>query len=174
MASTKLRKGHCYTKLKRAYTRKSKYKRKGYVKSVPVTRVIRYDMGDLRKKFSFKVTLNVKAGIQIRQNSLESCRLIINRHLNKALGTNYYLKLHVYPHHVLRENRMLTGAGADRMQTGMQKAFGTPVNIAAQMKKNQTLFSVKVDEADTLKAKAALQKARPRLPGSFSIEIKKI
>ena len=169
-----LRKGHCYSHVKRAYTRKSKYKRKGYIKAIPTSKIIKYDMGDLSKKFPYRVDLVSKIPIQIRHNALESCRQIINRHLTRLIGSDFYLKLRVYPHHVLRENRMLTGAGADRMQTGMQKAFGTPIGIATQLKKNQKLFSVKVEKESINKAKTALKKATPRLPGKYSIDIVEI
>ena len=84
------------------------------------------------------------------------------------------MKIRVYPHHVLRENKMITGAGADRMQTGMQLSFGRPIGVAAQIKKNQKVISVSVDETHVPLAKKALRLARPRLPGSYSIDIVKL
>ena len=69
---------------------------------------------------------------------------------------------------------MLTGAGADRMQTGMQRAFGSPTGVAARLKRRQTVFSVKVEKDNIDQAKAALKKATPRLPGTFSINIVEI
>ncbi len=169
-----LRKGHCYTRVKRAYTRKSKYKKKNFIKTIPTNKIIRYDMGELSKKFPYRVDLITKQPIQIRHNSIESCRQIVNRHLIKLVGQDFMFKIRVYPHHVIRENKMLTGAGADRMQTGMQRAFGSPTGVAAQLKKNQILFSVKVEKDNVDKAKTALKKATPRLPGQFSINIVEI
>jgi large subunit ribosomal protein L10e len=171
-----LRRGHCSSPVKRAYTRKSKYRRKNYIRSVPTNKVIRYDMGEKSKGFPYKVEIKVKAPIQIRHNALESCRQIINRHLARLIGTDYYLKLNVYPHQIIRENKMLTGAGSDRLQTGMQRSFGTPTGVAARLKKNQTIFSVKVTKENINHAKTALKKSTPRMPGQFSItfaEIKK-
>ncbi|MBT3865506.1 50S ribosomal protein L16 [Candidatus Woesearchaeota archaeon] len=169
-----LRRGHCSSPVKRAYTRKSKYRRKNYIRAVPTNKVIRYDMGEKTKQFSYKVELQVKEPIQIRHNALESCRQIINRNLIRHIGQDYYLKLNVYPHQVIRENKMLTGAGADRMQTGMQRAFGTPTGVAARLRKKQTVFSVKVEKDNVNHAKAALKKATPRMPGTFSINIVEI
>lgn len=131
-------------------------------------------MGEKTKQFPYKVELQVKEPIQIRHNALESCRQIINRNLMRSIGQDYYLKLNVYPHQVIRENKMLTGAGADRMQTGMQRAFGTPTGVAARLKKKQTVFSVKVEKTNIDNAKAALKKATPRMPGTFSINIVEI
>jgi len=169
-----LRKGISYRRIKRAYTRKSKYRKKGYIKAAPPSRIIRYDMGDLQKKFDWRVSFISKESLQLRHNALESCRQIVNRHLHRGLGSNYHFKIRAYPHHILRENKMLTGAGADRMQTGMQLAFGKAVGLAAQVKKGKVLFTVDVEKAGAEIAKKALQKAIPRLPGKYGIVIAKL
>jgi large subunit ribosomal protein L10e len=166
-----LRKGHCYTKVKRAYTRKSKYKNKSYVKAVPFNKVMKYDMGDNKKVFPVEVNLRTKQAIQLRHNALEAARVVVHRHLVDTLGNNFRLKLKLYPHHVLRENKMLTGAGADRMQSGMQRAFGKPVGIAARLKKGQIVFSAFVDKEYVDVARSTLMMARHRLPGTYTIEI---
>ena len=169
-----LRKGHCYTRVKRAYTRKSKFKKHGFIKAVPKSKIVRYDMGDLTKQFNRKLELVTKDEIQLRHNSLESARIVVNRQLHEMFGMNYFFKVLVFPHQVLRENKVLTGAGADRMQTGMQQAFGKAVGIAARVRKGQSIFSIKVNEENVDKAKSALKKAGPRMPGKFSIVISKI
>ena len=169
-----LRKGHCYTTVKRAYTRHSKVKAKGFIKTVPQNKVVRYDMGDPNKNYKFRLDLVSKQPIQIRHNALESTRQIINRHLNADLGLNYFLKLRQYPHHVLRENKMITGAGADRMQTGMQLAFGRTIGVAAQLKKNTILFSVFTHKENIGKVRTALARAPSRLPGKYAIELVEI
>ncbi len=166
-----LRKGVSYRRLERPYTRKSKFKHKSYVKAVPNSKVVRFDMGDIKKQYAVRVDLIAKDALQIRHNAIESARQIINRHLNLKLGNNYYFKVRMYPHHVLRENKMLTGAGADRMQTGMQLAFGRPVGIAAQIKRGKAIFSVKVDKQDIDSAKFSLRKARSRLPGHYGLAV---
>ena len=166
-----LRKGHCYTKVKRAYTRKSKYKSKSYIKAVPVNKVMKYDMGDNKKVFPVEINLRTKLAIQLRHNALEAARVVVHRHLVNDLGNNFRLKLKLYPHHVLRENKMLTGAGADRMQSGMQRAFGKPVGIAARVKKGQIVFSAFVDKEFVDVARSSLMMARHRLPGTYTIEV---
>ncbi len=169
-----LRKGHCYSKVKRAYTRKSKYKNKAYIKAAPINKVMKYDMGDLKKQFPVEVKLVSKQHIQIRHNSLESARVVVNRHLAENLGNNFRLLLRLYPHHVLRENKMLTGAGADRMQSGMQRSFGKPVGLAARVRKDHVVFSAFVDSDCVGVARAALAMARPRMPGRYSIEVSSV
>ena len=47
-----LRKGKCYSKPNtRPYTRKSKYKKKGFIKAVPDSKLARFHMGDKLKNF---------------------------------------------------------------------------------------------------------------------------
>lgn len=167
-----IRKGHSYSKdVKRAYTRKSKFKKKGYIKGVPLSKIVKYDMGDLKKEFPKQIHLVAKQAVQLRHNTIESARMIINRKLHKALGVNYRLKLRIYPHHVLRENKMLTGAGADRMQSGMQKAFGKPMGVAAQIKKGQKIFTAYIEGNKVEEAKKALHAGVQRMPKKYSIII---
>lgn len=166
-----LRKFKCYRRIKRAYTRKSKYKKKGYIKAVPTIKIIRWDMGNPAGNFSHRIDLISKIDTQIRHNSIESARLVANRRLEEKLTKQfYYFKLRLYPHHILRENKMLTGAGADRMQTGMSHAFGKATGIAAQLRRGQILFTAYVNKDGLEVAKEAFKVMRPRLAGKWKIE----
>lgn len=170
----RLRKAKCYRNVERSYTRASKYKKRNFIKAVPPSKIIRFDMGDLTKDFPYEVNLSAKEPIQIRNNALESARMLINRRLSSILGNKgYKFKIKVYPHHILRENKMLEGAGADRMSKGMKKAFGRPVGTAAQLKKGQVLMTAYVEEKDIETAKNALKYARARLPGHCDITANK-
>ena len=169
-----LRKGHSYSNVKRSYTRKSKVRSKSYIKTIPQNKIVKYTMGDSKKQFEYRVNLVAKNSIQVRHNALESCRQVVNRRLNQRFGLDYYFILRVYPHHILRENRMLTGAGADRMQTGMQLSFGTPIGLAAQLKKGQAVFSVDVSKEKVDFAKVALKMASPRMPGHYTIVVEEL
>ncbi len=169
-----LRKGICYRFLKRPYTRKSKYKRTNFISTVPESKVVKFNIGNPHKKFKYKVMLVSREPHNIRHNSLESIRQVINRDLQKGVGNEYYLVINAYPHQVLRENKMLTGAGADRMQTGMSHSFGKAVGRAARVKKGASIMTVKVDEPGLKILKAGFKKAIPKLPGKYSVEIEEI
>ena len=56
---------------------------------------------------------------------------------------SFYLRVRVHPFHVLRINKMLSCAGADRLQTGMRGAFGKAHGTAARVKIGQILISVR-------------------------------
>ena len=92
--------------------------------------------------------------------------MVVNRNLQSVLGSNYFFRINVYPHHALRENKMLGGAHADRLQSGMAHSFGKVVGTAAQVKRGNPVFTVWVDKENIDKAKTALETANPRLPGN--------
>jgi len=166
----RLRKGNAYRKLERPYTRKSKYKKLQYVRATPTSKVVRYEAGNLTKDFKSAAFLHTKEALQIRHNSIESARLAANRWLEGNLGkSGYKLKIRIYPHHVLRENPLASGAGADRMSTGMKKSFGKAIGIAAQVKSGQILFEADVDEQNIEVARKALKRASYKLPCSCSV-----
>ncbi len=156
----------------RAYTRISKFKKQSYVSTRPHIKITKYETGATNKKFSYKVTLVSKSDLQIRHDAIESARQTCNRTLEKTAGqTAYHLKVMLFPHHILRENPTATGAGADRMSTGMKLAFGKPIGAAARVRKGQTIFTVFVNKQHLNLAKEALSKAKKKLPNSYTILI---
>ena len=45
---------------------------------------------------------------------------VANSTIRSSAGADgYALRIHVYPHQILRENKQATGAGADRVSQGM-------------------------------------------------------
>ena len=55
----------------------------------------------------------------------------------------FHLRIRVHPFHVLRINKMLSCAGADRLQTGMRGAFGKPQGVCARVAIGQILMSIR-------------------------------
>jgi large subunit ribosomal protein L10e len=161
----RLKKGVTYRRVERPYTRKSKYRELNYVRAVPVSKVVRYDMGNSTKTFPLYMDFVSGEAYQLRHNAIESARLTCNRYLEKHLGKGaFHFKIRVYPHHVIKENPLATGAGADRMSTGMKKAFGKPIGVAAQIKKGQIVFSVGVEKQYKDIAKHSLKRITYKLP----------
>jgi large subunit ribosomal protein L10e len=141
------------------------YTRREYMGGVPMNRISQYEMGDRVRQFPVKILLIAEERCQIRHIALESARISLSRHLEKNVGKgNFYAKFRVYPHHVLRENKQATGAGADRVSQGMRRAFGKPVGTAARVESGQPLVQVDVDPKDFVKAKDALRKAHYKFP----------
>ncbi|MFH1400804.1 MAG: 50S ribosomal protein L16 [Nanoarchaeota archaeon] len=166
----KLMRAVAWRRLERPYTRKSKFRAKAFVKAVPASRIAKHIMGETSRKFQYSVMLCAEADVQIRHNALESGRKSTNKILENKIGkVGYMFRLRVYPHHVLRNNPLASGAGADRMSTGMKMSFGKTVGIAAQLHKGQPIFEVQCDKDRIAIAKEALLGAKYKVPCSCSI-----
>jgi large subunit ribosomal protein L10e len=125
-------------------------------------------MGNIKEfdEGNYPIQLHVlsKENCQIRDNSIEAVRQYLNRFIQIKIGKEFYLEVKIFPHHILRENKMLTGAGADRMQTGMSRAFGKTMGRAALVKPNQTLFIIGIKtKKDEIEARKLIKSVRARL-----------
>ena len=148
------------------------YTRKDYIRKIPGSRIVQYDMGNLSGDFPLKVTLVVKASAQLSHNALEAARIASNRYMQRKSGRmGYHLKIRVYPHHIVRENPMATGAGADRVQDGMRKAFGKPVSSVAIVKPNQKVLTIYTNKRNFKDAKEALRRAAMKFPVTCRIVV---
>jgi large subunit ribosomal protein L10e len=157
------------------YISKRAYTRREYMGGVPGLKIVQFDMGNLSADFPMQVSITVDEACQIRHSALEAARTSINRKLNKDLGrANYHLKLRTYPHHVLRENKQATGAGADRVSEGMRRAFGKAVGTAARVTPGQKIFTVYSEPQHLERVKNALRHGGHKLPSPvhFVVDIK--
>ncbi len=168
-----LRPGRCYRRLARPYTRQATHApRKGYVKGVPKPKITEFQLGNPAGKDKTLYLIS-KEDVQIRHNALEAARISAVQMLEKNLGKagGYFIRVRVYPHHVLRENALATGAGADRFQQGMRASFGNPIGTAARVKEGQKVFEVRVQPNSIKIAKDALMQARYKLPMTCRIVV---
>ncbi len=170
-----LRKAFAYSKKKVVpYTRTSKKKQKSYIKMIPPQKIVKFTMGNPQAfnagKFQHVLSVVSTENVQIRHNALEACRQYINKKMDTDLAGQYYFRVKPFPHHIQRENKMLTGAGADRMQTGMQLSFGKNVGKAAIVKPGSEIFVIYVQTPKAIAiARNAIKEVKPKLPGKVSI-----
>ena len=76
---------------------------------------------------------------QITSEALEAARIAANKYMTKNAGKDtFHLRVRVHPFHVLRINKMLSCAGADRLQvsslilyTCLGPALGMPLLCVA-------------------------------------------
>jgi len=171
----RLRKFVCYRGIDRPNTRKSKYRKKSFVRGAPVCRIVKFNIGNLKAKFPYRIDIKTKQVMQVRDNALESARLSANRTMEKAIGkAGFRLQVRVYPHHVLREHALASGAGADRFSSGMAHSFGKPAGNAAQLKEDQIVLSIYTHEKHIPLARKAFKKANHKLPFKSRIEVTKL
>ncbi len=148
------------------------YTRREYMGGVPASRITQFESGYSKGDFPIEMHLIAESPAAIRHTALEAARIAANRTIQKKAGSQgYFMKVHVYPHEVIRENKMATGAGADRISSGMRNAFGKAVGTAARVRTGQVVMSIRVGRAHFKEAKQALWKAGLRIPNEFRIEV---
>lgn len=150
------------------------YTRKEYIRGSPQPKITKFTMGDPTASFKYQALLIAQKETQIRHNALEAARVATNRLLAEKLGNSYLLQVLPYPHVILRENKMIFGAHADRLQDGMRRAFGKPIGTAARVKSNQPVIMINVNEDGIEVAKESLKRGGAKLPIPCRIVIEKI
>jgi len=83
----------------------------------------------------------------------------------------FHIRIRPHPFHVLRINKMLSCAGADRLQTGMRGAFGKSYGTAARVNIGQVLMSVRTKEEKSSIAVEAMRRAKFKFPGRMKIHV---
>ncbi|UJG42729.1 MAG: 50S ribosomal protein L16 [Candidatus Heimdallarchaeum endolithica] len=145
-----------------------------FVRGVPDPRIRAYDAGNRKGKFPVHIHLVAKEKCQIRHTALEAARIAVNRILSRNLGTkNYHMTIRIHPHHILRENKMMAVAGADRIQDGMRRSFGKPTDRAARVKVGQELITVRTEAKNYNLVLDALKRGADRFPTPCTYKIGK-
>ncbi len=150
------------------------FTRREYMGGVPAPRINTFDLGTVNGDFPVVLNLRIKEPCQVRHTSLEAARIAANRALSKGTtSASFHLKIRIYPHNVLREHKMATGAGADRVSGGMRGAFGKAVGTAARVQSGDTIMTIRVTPQAFNVAKEAMWKASMKLPSPCYMEIEK-
>lgn len=170
-----LRKANAYSKRKvTPFTRTSKRRQRAYIKTNPPQKVVKFNMGNTAAlkadKYPLVLTAAAEEKCQIRHNALEACRQYVNKKMDKETNKNYFFKIIPYPHHIQRENKMLTGAGADRMSDGMRNSFGKTTGKAAIVKEGSEIFKIYVSTPKEVAfARKTLKQIQSKLPCKIKI-----
>jgi large subunit ribosomal protein L10e len=136
---------------------------------VPDPRLRIYDNGFKKaacEVFPKTIHLISKEREHVTSEALEAARISANKYLFKKTGKEgFHMRIRVHPWHVIRINKMLSCAGADRLQTGMRGAFGKPMGKVARVDLGDILISVRVKAENVEHAQEALRRAKFKIPG---------
>jgi large subunit ribosomal protein L10e len=147
---------------------------KKFAPGAPNPKVARFTTGKFRPDYDFMVKLISDGRLQIRHNALEAARVAASKKVTLVGEENFYLRVVTYPHLVLRENKMIATAGADRLQEGMRKAFGKPIGLAARVEIGSVVLELSVKAENLEKAKQAMWAASTKLPMKTHTQIIKL
>ena len=140
------------------------YTSKYYAPGAPNSKIARFTTGKFSPDYDYKVQLVSLGKVQIRHNALEAARVAASKKVALVGEEAFYLVVKTYPHIILRENKMIATAGADRLQEGMRKAFGKPIGLAARVYIGTIVLEISVKAEHLDKAKAAMKAASTKLP----------
>ncbi len=162
-----LRPARNYRRLQRPYTRKE------YIKSIPYSKIQKFNHGNVHGKFDYEIRLVATASFQVRSNALEAARMTVMAQLRKRLPSDehYFFKIVPYPHHILRKHAMAGVHKAERLQKGMRLAFGKPDGRAAQIRTGDVIMFLRVNKEHLEVGKYAMKLAKLKIPFMTKLEI---
>jgi large subunit ribosomal protein L10e len=159
------------------YCKNKPYPKSRFCRGVPDPKIRIFDLG--RKKASvddFPLCIHLVSNEyqQLSSEALEAGRICANKYITKMAGKDsFHLRVRVHPFHVIRINKMLSCAGADRLQTGMRGAFGKPIGTVARIDIGQIIFSVRTKDNNRAVVNEALRRAKYKFPGRQKIILSK-
>ena len=158
------RPSRCYRYRKNKPFPKSRYNR-----GVPDSKLRIYDIGNKKAVYdAFPHCVHLVSGEkeQITSEALEAARIAANKYMTTKAGKDaFHMRMRVHPWHVVRINKMLSCAGADRLQQGMRQAYGKPYGRSARVAIGTILMSIRCSAANMPHAKEALRRAMFKYPG---------
>jgi len=144
-----------------------------FCRGVPDAKIKFFDLGNKRADadaFPFCVHLVSNEKEQISSEAMEASRIACNKYMvGKTSKAGFHLRVRTHPFHVLRINKMLSCAGADRLQTGMRGAFGKPQGLVARVKIGQPIMSLRTKFESKHHAIEALRRCKMKYPGQQNI-----
>ncbi|CEQ40234.1 SPOSA6832_01833, partial [Sporobolomyces salmonicolor] len=142
------------------YCKNKPYPKSRYNRGVPDPKIRIFDLG--RKKASVDDCHLVSNEYeQLSSEALEAARICANKYVVKTSGKDsFHLRVRAHPFHVIRINKMLSCAGADRLQTGMRGAWGKPYGTVARVNIGQIILSVRCKDSNKAVVMEALRRAQ--------------
>mmetsp|Transcript_471 Transcript_471/g.578 ORF Transcript_471/g.578 Transcript_471/m.578 type:complete len:209 (-) Transcript_471:56-682(-) len=155
------------------YCKNKPYIKGRYLRGVPESKLRIYDLGNKKAKvddFPFCAHLVSMEKEQLSSEALEASRISCNKYITKHGGKeSFHMRVRVHPFHITRINKMLSCAGADRLQTGMRHAFGKPQGCVARVGIGQVLLSIRSRDNVKKHVLEALRRAKYKFPGRQKI-----
>merc|ERR1712036_74657 len=132
------------------YQQGKPYIKSRYCRGVPDPKIRIFDIGKKNatvEHFPYVFHMVSDEKEQLSSEALEASRIVVNKYMSNAAGREgFHARIRVQPFHVLRINKMLSCAGADRLQTGMRGAYGKPQGTVARVRIGQPLMSVRTHD----------------------------
>jgi len=157
------------------YCKNKPYIKSRYCRGVPNSKILMYDIGRKNAPIEeFPLCVHLVSGEleQLASEALEAARITINKYMAKFTNKDaFHVRVRAHPYHVLRINKMLSCAGADRLQTGMRGAFGKPTGLVARVDIGQVIMSIRAKDFHKKQCIEALRRASFKFAGRQHIVV---
>merc|ERR1712201_57530 len=157
------------------YCKNKPYPKSRFCRGVPDPKIRIFDLGKKKTEvddFPKCVNLVSDEYEQLSAEALEAARICANKYMTKIAGKDaFHIRIRVHPFHIVRINKMLSCAGADRLQTGMRGAFGKPQGTVARVHIGQPLMSIRARDAHKEHVIESLRRAKFKFPGRQKIYV---
>ncbi|EHL01066.1 Ribosomal protein L16p/L10e [Glarea lozoyensis ATCC 20868] len=159
------------------YCKNKPYPKSRFNRGVPDPKIRIFDLGRKRAnvdEFPLCIHLVSNELEQLSSEALEAARICANKYMVKTAGKeSFHLRVRAHPYHVVRINKMLSCAGADRLQTGMRGAWGKPNGTVARVSIGQIILSIRTRDSHRATALEALRRSQYKFPGRQKIIVSK-
>merc|ERR1712170_85999 len=159
------------------YCKNKPYPKSRFNRGVPDAKIRIFDLGNKKASvmaFPEHVVMVSDEYEQIGSEALEAARISANKYMAKTVGKEgFHLRIRCHPYHVTRINKMLSCAGADRLQTGMRGAYGKPNGLVARIDIGEPIMSIRTKPAHKDHAFEALRRSKMKFPGRQKIYFSK-
>jgi len=157
------------------YCKNKPYPKSRFCRGVPDPKIRIFDTGSKKVEahaYPCAVHMVSDEKQQLSMEALEAARVAVNKYMVTNCGKEtFHIRVRPHPFHVLRVNKMLSCAGADRLQTGMRGAFGKTYGKAARVDIGQILISVRCKDDKCHHAIEGLRRAKFKFPGRQKIHV---
>ena len=155
------------------YQKNKPYPKSRFNRGVPDSKLRMYDGGMKKSGWErFPACIHLVSGEkeQLSSESLEAARIAANKYMVTKCGKeSFHMRVRPHPWHVVRINKMLSCAGADRLQTGMRGAWGKAYLKACRVNIGQILVSLRVDAKNISFACEALRRSKCKFSGRQTV-----
>merc|ERR1739847_256879 len=155
------------------YCKNKPYPKSRFCRGVPDPKIRIYDLGSKKASvlnFPHHVVMVSDELEQLSSEALEAARICANKYMTKTIGKEaFHLRMRCHPFHVTRINKMLSCAGADRLQTGMRGAYCKPQGLVSRIDIGEPILSIRTKESNAATAYEALRRSKMKFPGRQKI-----
>ena len=133
--------------------------------------------GIRRPKWMSSHSVATRRQMSMSSSPLKPWRLPVfvptNNMMKSGGKDGFHIRVRLHPFHVICINKMLSCAGADRLQSGMHGAFGKPQCTVARVHIGQVVMSIRTKLQNKEHVIEALRQAKFKFPGRQKIHISK-